>query len=121
MKQTQRTLFDSKRAELVKRRGMTMAAEHRVDVLEKARAIAELRGLTGAHVTIDDVQAELIEQEIDPKMLGNAAGSVFKGGEWEMVGYQLSERVSRHKGLIRVWRLKNKNQRALFPMKGEER
>jgi hypothetical protein len=58
-------------------------------------------------VTADDAQAWLIEHNYSPASLGNAAGSLFKGGEWKLVGYRMSDRVSRHRNRVGVWQLKS--------------
>ena len=44
---------------------------------------------------------------VSPSDLANAAGSVFKGGEWTLVGYRMSDRVSRHRNRVGIWRLTN--------------
>jgi hypothetical protein len=56
-------------------------------------------------VTADDAQAWLGEHGYGPGALGNAAGSIFRGGEWKLVGYRMSARVSRHRNRVGVWQL----------------
>lgn len=96
-----RHLFNRSLGRQLALNGMEMAAEARADALAYARAVAFRLGRGGAPVTADDVQAVLIEQNID---LGNAAGSIFRGA-WELFGYTKSTRVSNHGRVIGVWRL----------------
>jgi hypothetical protein len=42
----------------------------------------------------------------EPELLGNAAGSIFRGVEWECVGWKQSERKTNHARAIRIWRLR---------------
>ena len=89
--------------ERLKREGMKLAADKRPDDLLIARDIAKMLCRAYGTVTADQVQ-ERLDKRID---LGNAAGSIFKGGAFTWTGeYVKSVRRSRHAGLIRVWRLK---------------
>jgi hypothetical protein len=101
------TTFDATAGEQAKQLGMLYAAIARPALLEIAREgardIAQRRGT----VTADDVQAYLMELGYIPADLGNAAGSIFKGREWEFTGQWVgSARVSRHRNSLRVWRLR---------------
>ena len=90
--------------ERLKQRAMKLAADKRPDDLLIARDIAKMLCRTYGKVTSDMVQERLDKYCID---LGNAAGSIFKGGAFVATGeYVKSARRSRHAGLIRVWRLK---------------
>jgi hypothetical protein len=52
------------------------------------------------------VFAEMEENGLRPDLLGNAWGSIFRGKEWECIGWRKSTRVSNHARAIRIWRLK---------------
>ena len=90
--------------ERLKREGMKLAADRRPDDLLIARDIAKMLCKTYGKVTSDQVQERLDKARI---RLGNAAGSIFKGGAFVPTHeFVKSTRKSRHAGLIRVWRLK---------------
>lgn len=65
----------------------------------KAREIARMRG----EVSIDDIR-ELVQipEHIDPRMFG----AVFRGEEWERIGFRESRRKENHARPISVFRLK---------------
>lgn len=99
--------FDHQQAQQAKREGMTLAADHRKDLLQRVRArlmdVASQRESKTA--TADDAQEILIGWGYQPFDLGNAAGSLFRG--WHFTGKWLpSRRVSNHGHQNRVWRLK---------------
>jgi hypothetical protein len=49
----------------------------------------------------------LVEKGVSVFALGNAAGSLFKGKQWQWTGrYRKSERVHAHSNPLKVWRLK---------------
>ena len=97
----QRNLFEGRQR---KERGIRLAARKYDSALSAAQAWAKVLGRNGASVTIEDVKRKLAEHGVSE--LHNAAGAVFRTGEWECVGYALAERPSRHAGINRVWRLK---------------
>lgn len=104
---TQTTMqFDAVKAEKAKRRGMDFAAQHKGSLLAKARGFAMDLALIDGQVNADDIQDYLLKLGFSSASLGNAAGSIFRGPEWECVGWQKSERVSNHGRMIRVWRLR---------------
>ncbi len=108
MKQGQ-LVFDAKLGEELKNRGMNVAATKRQAVLQKARqAVKEIAiSRPGRCVTADDAQRWLIQNGHHPAELGNAAGSLFRSQEWEFTGnWTKSVRVSRHRNILRIWRLK---------------
>lgn len=89
-----------------KTKGMTLAAEHRKELLARVRA--ELRKVasrrTPRTATADDAQEILLAWGYDSSALGNAAGSLFYG--WRFTGrWTPSERVSNHAHQNRVWEL----------------
>lgn len=94
------------RAAAEKREGMARAAEARAVVLARAKELAHSLAKNGRQVTADDVQFALSREGISPAILGPAAGSLFKGKEWECTGFVASSRVSNHACMIRVWRLR---------------
>ena len=74
-------------------------------LLELARDIATLHARKHGSVTYDDVYSEMSDKGFRPDLLGNAAGSVFRGKEWQFTGeWRQSERVSNHARVNRVWR-----------------
>lgn len=100
--------FDAAEAERLKTAGMSMAEASRAWTdLEHARKTAEYIAIVSGTVTADDV-ADVLAAEGYPS-LGNAAGSLFKGKQWEFTGeWRKSKRVSSHSRFVRVWRLKKK-------------
>lgn len=100
-------LFDAAEADRRKEEGRQRAAFARADLLLVAQACARaVAGRLGS-VTMDDVALELSLVGEDASCLGNAAGSVFRGEEWEWTGQVVrSARPSTHGRMIRVWRLR---------------
>lgn len=102
----QRELFDAAASEAGKEAGMARAADGRRDLLEYARRTAVGIALSRPDrtCTADDVQRLLHEQGVGVHALGNAAGSLFRGG-WEWTGrWVKSERKHAHANLLRVWK-----------------
>ena len=86
--------------------GMQRAAENNPTGLELAKTIARELALQHGETDADQVGALLFERH-KIQTLGPAAGSIFKGGEWEFTGKRkLSRRKSNHAREIKVWRLK---------------
>ena len=98
--------FDLKASREARDEGMDRAAEKRKHdlLLAKSIAVEIAKAAMNQSCSINDVQHRLAILGID---LGNAAGSVFKGGEWERVGFGQAEKVSSHARVISVWRLKS--------------
>lgn len=95
--------FNLSDGEALKAEGMAVAAANRIARLELARMIARYLGRRQCRVSADDVQRLMINCGLGP--LGNAAGSLFRGGEWEFTGeWTKSERVSNHARCNRIWR-----------------
>jgi hypothetical protein len=106
----QRT-FDFAQGERGRRLGLKVSAEKRAEVLAIARRIAVqvARGRADRTATADDVQRELLKMGWCSEDLGNAAGSIFLGWQWEQTGeWAKSERVSNHRHANRKWRLKER-------------
>lgn len=103
----QRDLFDIPRGERLKREGMDAAAEARAEALDVAQAIAIRLGQqsNGEGITADEVYWIMVQERPDlVPMLGNAAGSIFRGSYWRTYGkFVESNRASRHRNAIRVW------------------
>ena len=102
---TQTDLFDAAESRRRKERGMALAADAAPTLLDRARAYAQATAIVRGSVTADDV-SEWLEQQGLPD-LGPAAGSLFRGPEWEFTGrFVQSTRKTNHARLLRVWRLK---------------
>lgn len=99
-------LFDAALANEAAERGIAQAAEHKRSLLKFARQVAIGLGKQKVFVTADDVQRELAEiHNISDRALGNAAGSLFRGGNWVWTGETAkSIRVHSHGRLLRVWK-----------------
>ena len=72
-----------------KKRGKKKAAKSHERTLYAARLSARYLARHGEIITIEDIYRKT---GIDPKYLGNAAGSVFMGNEWEWCGFRKAER-----------------------------
>jgi len=99
-------VFDAAASEAAKREGMAQAADAKPAILELARELARGFARRAGEVTADDVQMMLLEVGITPDDFGPAAGSTFRGDEWEATGeYRKSARVRNHARRLMVWRL----------------
>ena len=102
--------FDAERGESEKRRGMEIAARSKQERLKWVRRCAEnLANKNGfCHA---DMLAEYLAHRFKLDMhdlLGNAAGSIFAGREWEFTGRRIkSTRVRSHGNELKVWRLRD--------------
>lgn len=85
----------------LKLRGLRLAEAKHKEALAIAQLVAQMLGRVQEAVCADDVF-----KHIDPKVLGNAAGSIFSGPEWEPSGIRKSTREGRRAGLQRTWRLR---------------
>jgi hypothetical protein len=105
-----RAEFDPVLAAKFKQEAMAAAAaspaHHELLTLLRPALRAIALGRSDRCVTADDAQAWLGEHGYEPGALGNAAGSIFRGGGWKLVGYSMSARVSRHRNRVGIWRLK---------------
>ncbi len=102
----QHDLFDATESERRKREGMAVAEQNRSELLGLARAVA--RGIANSSGTVHaDQVGRVMKARYSIDSLGPAAGSLFKGGDWEWTGeFVKSARVTNHGRLLRVWRLK---------------
>jgi hypothetical protein len=87
----------------LKLRGMRLAASKHKEELAIAQQMAKYIAYNMKVVTIEDVRNSC---DYKPWTLGNAAGSVFDGDDWECVGYTTAKRPEAHGRVIRQWRLK---------------
>jgi hypothetical protein len=98
--------FDFEASQAGKQHGMEVAASNRAELLAIAREVAHYLGRDGRTVTADEVQRMLVYGGYKPSDLGNAAGSIFKDGDWLPVGHFCSLRVSNHAREMKAWKLK---------------
>ena len=100
-------LFDLLEANQLKETGMTNAMNGSKHLLlDRARHVAKQIAMLrdSRTVSADDVFKALAEEGIT-ESLGNAAGSLFRGSEWEFTGERIkSRRISNHAREIKVWR-----------------
>ena len=80
----------------------------RLELLEFARQLARACALTHPDglCTVDDVYDALARLGHASGALGNTAGSIFRGGEWELTRLRLRSRRRSSRGReIKVWHL----------------
>jgi len=110
MPQTSATLFDLAESKTAKVAGMSQAEANKASLLRFARAglVKIAQGRLDGEVTADDAQRFLFDNGISVHALGNAAGSLFRGKQWEWTGrYAKSSRAHAHANELKVWRLKD--------------
>src|SRR5260370_34039583 len=99
--------FDPALAERFKREAMAAAASSPAhqELLRMLRPALIVIALSRSEriATADDASRWLAEHGYEPGALGNAAGSLFRGDNWKLVGYRPSERTSRHRNRVGVW------------------
>lgn len=99
-------LFDLAAGNEAKDAGMQQAAENKKSLLAHARKLAVKVAEQKGEISADDVAQALHDEGISVFALGNAMGSLFKGGQFEWTGrFTKSERVHSHGNLLRIWRL----------------
>jgi hypothetical protein len=100
-------IFDEARSRELRDEGMRRAAEKRKGLVAECRERAEWIARNGREITIDDIYYAMENLGYEGmEFLGNAAGSIFKGKQWECVGWRKSTRVSNHARCVRVWSLR---------------
>jgi len=99
------TLFDYAQSIQERDKGMATAVSGRSKALETARRLARIICQLHGKVTADDVRREFEYRGGDWTELGNAAGSLFKGKQWQSVGFENSTVATSHARMIRVWKL----------------
>ncbi len=94
-----------------KRVGMNAAAGARAGLLGLCREVAASVGDDGRDVTIETVLSEASKRFDVPvshisELLGNAAGSMFKGGGWVFTGRRVRAKLKpeSHARELKVWR-----------------
>jgi hypothetical protein len=95
--------FDRAEAQRRKEQGMARSASAHAEELAMAREIAVSLAERYGTVTADDVRAEYCST--GRPWIGNAAGSLFRGKQWQMVDWHTSIVPEGHGNLIRKWRL----------------
>ena len=99
-------LFNGKRSEQLKQRGLDLAEDNVPTALEQAREIAKHLALVFGTVNSDQVGKDM-KAMYNIDTLGPAAGSIFRGKEWEFTGNWIkSTRITNHSRMIREWRLR---------------
>tara|TARA_R110000824_G_scaffold149861_1_gene320230 strand:- start:508 stop:864 length:357 start_codon:yes stop_codon:yes gene_type:complete len=104
-----RDSFDASESERLKNSGMELAAEPKNELLKIARDCASAVALAGNGTCNADKVAQRmgwLGYSLDE--LGPAAGSIFKGKDWEFTGDRVnSKRITNHARELKVWRLVN--------------
>jgi len=101
--------FNGQNGDYRKSFGMNQAADAKKELLNECRAAVRKAALCRADrtSTADDSARYLESIGLPADALGNAAGSLFRGGDWEWTGcLKNSERESNHAHSNKVWRLK---------------
>lgn len=102
-------LFDAKLSEKLKKDGMEKAADNVDETLTLARNIARRLAQKNGKVNADDV-GRILKTDLRIDSLGPAAGSLFRGKEWEFTGkWVKSKRITNHSRMIREWKLKEES------------
>jgi hypothetical protein len=101
--------FDPVLAERFRDQGICAAANAHEELLAQVKTalITIAGGRESRCATADDAARWLVANGYKPSELANASGSLFKGGQWELVGYSPSQRTSRHKNRVGIWKLKS--------------
>jgi hypothetical protein len=100
-----KTLFDYGKAIQERDKGMNKAADKRMAALTNARTLARHLASLNGNITADDVRKEYEYRGGNWSDLGNAAGSIFKGKQWQCVGFENSTVTTSHARALRVWKL----------------
>lgn len=108
--------FDAKLAREARDEGIEQAASgtnKKLLLASVRKALVEIaRSRPSRIVCADDGQAYLVSIGFTSEHLGNAAGAMFKGSQWEFVGFAKSDRVIGHGNTIRKWRLRDESPNA---------
>jgi hypothetical protein len=100
------TLFDYAQSIQERDKGIKTATSGREQALARARSIAKMIAQINGNITADDVRREYEYRGGSWEDLGNAAGSIFKGKQWQCVGFENSTVTTSHARALRVWTLK---------------
>ena len=102
---TQLDLFNPAKGLARKEEALTNLEHSRRGALEAARKVAVQVAKIRGSCSADDVYKNLITRGWGERALGNAAGAIFRGKDWEPCGWVQSKRVSNNGRMIRLWRL----------------
>ena len=99
-------LFDRRTGLNAKREGMARAADGQPALLDIAREIAVELALGDPHQETNADQVGIRMMNLGyPRSIGPAAGSIFRGSEWEFTGRRkLSSRITNHARELKIWR-----------------
>lgn len=97
----QTNIFDFLEGKKLRDNGMEIAADASSEWLGRARTVAKHLASRRPWITIENVY-DVVGLPDHP----NAAGSLFKGNEWQSTGFVQATRASRHCGILRKWSLK---------------
>lgn len=75
-----------------------------LSVVEVAKAEAKKLAIANGVVDADKVQEKLVELGYNSGMLGNAAGTIFRGKNWKKTGSKKSTRPGNNSRTISTWR-----------------
>ena len=100
------TLFDYAESTKNRDQGMESATQGRAEILTRVKTLAQHIARINGKVTADDVRREFEYRGGNWSELGNAAGSIFKGKNWNCVGFENSSVATSHARALRVWVLK---------------
>ena len=90
-----------------KEHALVLASLPRKRLVELAREYAVKIARRQGWVTYDDVFFAMLDDGINPNLLGNAAGCVFRGEQFVFTGaWEKSRRISNHARANRIWALK---------------
>jgi hypothetical protein len=96
-----------------KQRGMALAAEARAEAVA-AGQVALLRALMASDdgtATIDDATDDLTHRFVGGgKWRGTVTSALSRRGIIERIGDRKSDRPTRHRGYVSLWRLKDRNK-----------
>lgn len=93
-----------------KEKGMKLAADANRQWLEKARELAIKIGKNplNREVGTSIEQVRCFWKHDVP--FGNWAGSIFKDGNWEHLGYRQARHEGSHGRIVKTWRLKSQEE-----------
>lgn len=86
--------------------GMESCALRYREQLEIARRIAYECAVKKSVITSDDVREEAEARGLCLSFSKNWSGSVFRGKEWESVGFAVSRHSEGHGRAVRLWKLR---------------
>lgn len=89
--------------------GITLACQAKTALLRECREHLKLvaRSRFSREASADDAAEYCVQRGLGEHALGNAAGGLFRGGEWVWTGRWIkSTRDHAHANDLRVWRLR---------------